>query len=106
MPPNGAGTGILWVDVKDWDLAQRTAWYNALYGITVTNFKTPTISAMLRIGNLFEKGGSTGGDADVSPLPAGALDPIDKDSSGAPISCQNNYHILFTDGATNQIVQR
>ena len=103
LPPNGFGTGILWVDVKDWDLAQRTAWYNALYGITVTNFKTPTISAMLRIGNLFEKGGSAGGDAAVNPLPAGALDPIDKDSSGAPISCQNNYHILFTDGYTNQI---
>ncbi len=103
LPPNGAGTPILWVDVKDWDLAQRTAWYNALYGITVSNFKTPTISAMLRIGNLFEKGGSAGGDAAVNPLPAGALDPIDKDSSGAPISCQNNYHILFTDGYTNQI---
>ncbi len=103
LPPNGLGLGILWVDVKDWDLAQRTAWYNALYGITVTNFKTPTISAMLRIGNLFEKGGSAGGDAAVNPLPAGALDPIDKDSSGAPISCQNNYHILFTDGYTNQI---
>ncbi len=103
LPPNGAGTGILWVNVKDWDLAQRTAWYNALYGITVSNFKTPTISAMLRIGNLFEKGGSAGGDAAVNPLPAGALDPIDKDSSGAPISCQNNYHILFTDGYTNQI---
>ena len=103
LPPNGAGTAILWVDVKDWDLAQRTAWYNALYGITVSNFKTPTISAMLRIGNLFEKGGSAGGDAAVNPLPVGALDPIDKDSSGAPISCQNNYHILFTDGYTNQI---
>ena len=104
-PPNGGGTPIIWVDVKDWDLAQRTAWYSALYGIKSTNYKTATISAMLRIGNLFEKGGSAGVDPVVNPLPGGALDPIATDASGNLISCQNNYHILFTDGYTNQIGQ-
>jgi type IV pilus assembly protein PilY1 len=103
LPPNGAGTPIIWVDVKDWDLTQRTAWYSALYNITVNKFQTPNISAMLRIGNLFEKGGASGVDAAVNPLPSSAADPIAKDSAGNLLSCQNNYHILFTDGYTNQI---
>ena len=103
LPPNGTGAPITWVDVKEWDLAQRTAWYTSLYNVSVSTGKTPTISAMLRIGNLFEKGGSAGGDAAVNPLPLSAQDPIDRDTSGALISCQNNYHILFTDGYTNQI---
>ncbi len=58
----GGGTPIIWVDVADWDLTQRTAFYNALFGIAVTNFKTPSIDAMLRIGNLFETGGAAGVD--------------------------------------------
>ena len=105
LPPNGAAIAgdIIWVDVKDWDLTQRTGWYNALYGIKVSNFKTPTISAMLRIGNLVETGGAGGVDPAVNPLPAGALDPFAKDAANNPISCTNNYHILFTDGYTNQI---
>jgi type IV pilus assembly protein PilY1 len=103
LPPEGGGTPIIWVNVDDWTLPQRTAWYNALYGIKVNAFKTPTLSAMLRVGNLFEKGGPGGGDPKVNPLPATAVDPIALDNSGAQISCQNNYHILFTDGYTNQI---
>ncbi|HQR10175.1 MAG TPA: PilC/PilY family type IV pilus protein [Casimicrobiaceae bacterium] len=103
LPPEGGGTPVIWVNVKDWDLAQRTAWYSALYGIKVNAFKTPILSAMLRVGNLFEKGGPGGGDPKVNPLPATAVDPIAVDNSGAQISCQNNYHILFTDGYTNQI---
>ena len=99
----GAGTPIIWADVKDWDLAQRTSWYAKLFGIAVLTYKTPTIDAMLRIGNLFEKGGSTGLPASVNPLPATAADPISKDASNNLISCQNNYHILFTDGVTNQV---
>jgi type IV pilus assembly protein PilY1 len=58
---------------------------------------------MIRIGNLFESGGSTGVPAQVNPLPVAAADPIDLDKSGNKISCQNNYHILFTDGKTNQV---
>ena len=99
----GAGTPIIWADVKDWDLAQRTSWYGKLFGISVSTYKTPTIDAMLRIGNLFETGTSAGLPAEVNPLPAAAADPLSKDSSNNTISCQNNYHILFTDGKTNQV---
>jgi type IV pilus assembly protein PilY1 len=93
----GTDAPIKWVDVADWDLTQRTAWYSALYGIKVTNFKTPIMSAMVRIGNLFERGSSSGLDTTVvNPLPAAAADPI-------ALSCQSNYHILFTDGMTQQV---
>ncbi len=106
-PPNGTDStsaSIKLVNVNDWDNTQRIAWYNAMFGISVNTGKTPTINAMLRIGNLFEAG-ATGVPAlatGVNPLPASRTDPIANDSSGTPISCQNNYHILFTDGKTNQ----
>ena len=59
--PIGNGLRISWVDVKDFNLAQRTAWWAALFAVpTVTTNKTPTMSAMLRIGNLFETGGTGG----------------------------------------------
>ncbi|MFO1325000.1 MAG: PilC/PilY family type IV pilus protein [Burkholderiales bacterium] len=104
-PPNGAdGTGasIKWVNVRDWDSTQRTAWYAALFGIAVAFNRTPTMNAMLRVGGLFESGGPTPPDASVNPLPGTAADPIDRDAANNLISCQNNYHILFTDGVTNQ----
>jgi len=104
-PPNGTdstSSTIKLVNVNDWDNPQRIAWYNTLFGINVNVGKTPTMNAMLRIGNLFESGGSAGVASGVNPLPASATDPIALDSGGSPISCQNNYHILFTDGKTNQ----
>ncbi|MEO8508001.1 MAG: PilC/PilY family type IV pilus protein, partial [Betaproteobacteria bacterium] len=101
--PYGGGTPNVWVNVDDWTLAHRGNWYNALFGISVSNFKTPTLDAMLRIGNLFETGGAAGVAAEVNPLPGSAADPISLDAGGNPVSCQNNYHILFTDGKTNQI---
>ncbi len=111
--PIGNGLAPQWVDVNDFDLAQRTSWWgglnppfaNGLFAVpTVTTNKTPTLSAMLRIGNLFETGGAGGLPASVNPLPAGAQDPISTNpSNGQLISCQSNYHILFTDGFTNQV---
>lgn len=101
--PWGDGIAVIWLDVADWDLTQRTAWYAKLFGIAVDKFKTPTLSAMVRIGNLVETGGASGVPAYINPLPAGASDPIAKKPGGAPLSCQANYHILFTDGKTNQV---
>ncbi len=54
--PYGGSTPLIWVDVADWTLAQRTAWYTALFGIKVATFKTPTIDAMIRIGTFVEFG--------------------------------------------------
>ena len=103
LPPNGAGTPLIWVDVADWTLAQRTSWYAALFGIKVNTFKTPTIDAMYRIGTLVETGAQTGLDPKINPAPVAAKDPFPNDASGDPVSCTNNYHILFTDGTTNQV---
>jgi type IV pilus assembly protein PilY1 len=89
----------IWVDVDDFKGTAagttRGDWYNALFNIKINNYSTFTMSAMLRIGNLFQNGKSAGLPATVNPLPAGAKDPI-------TLSCQNNYHILITDGFTNE----
>ncbi|HYQ99998.1 MAG TPA: PilC/PilY family type IV pilus protein, partial [Casimicrobiaceae bacterium] len=95
-----------WVDVADFKSGagnQKNLWWNALFAVpTVTKVKTPSLSALLRVGNLFETGGASGLPASVYPLPAGAKDPL-KDASGNVVSCQSNYHIEMTDGFTNQI---
>ena len=104
--PSPATNAPVWVDVDDFTTGvgkQRNLWWNALFAVpTVTNVKTPSLSAMLRIGNLFETGGAGGLPGNVYPLPAGAKDPL-KDTAGNVVSCQSNYHIEFTDGFTNQI---
>jgi len=96
-------TAVKWVDVDDFEdnplspisPTHRSDWYNALFGINVTNFSTYTMNALLRVGNLFKTGGAGGLPATVNPLPASAKDPI-------TLSCQSNFHILITDGFTNQ----
>jgi type IV pilus assembly protein PilY1 len=89
----------IWVDVGDFEDkapgTHRSDWYKALFGISVSNFSTYTMSAMLRIGNLFKTGGASGLPSTVNPLPAAAKDPI-------TLSCQSNYHVLITDGFTNE----
>jgi hypothetical protein len=61
LPPAGAAGAPppVWLDVSDWILGagkQRDLWYQAMFAIAPTVGKTPTASAMLRIGNLFETG--------------------------------------------------
>jgi Tfp pilus tip-associated adhesin PilY1 len=107
----GAGTPIVWLDVRDWDpttvvsagKTQIELWYEKLFGISVSTFKTPTLGAMLRVGNLFETGGAGGLPASINPLPATATEPLSVKPDTTLVSCQNNYHILFTDGKTNQV---
>ncbi len=92
--------GTAWLDVKDFAPGlgnQKDLWYQKLFAISIGTAKTPTLDALLRIGNLFEKGGSAGLPVLGSgTLPAAAADPI-------TLSCQSNFHIVFTDGATNQL---
>ena len=59
-----------------------------LFGVSITlNKDTPNLEAMVRVGEYFANGGS--GEL------AGSTDPI-------VLSCQKNWHMLFTDGITNQ----
>jgi type IV pilus assembly protein PilY1 len=90
-----------WVDVNDWMPGlgqQRDKWYTKLFAVTIPPAQTPTLDALLRVGELFKTGAGGAGSLPAMPegyIPATALDPI-------TVSCQNNYHILFTDGFTNQ----
>jgi type IV pilus assembly protein PilY1 len=66
----------------------RDLWFNTMFGITVPlGHETPTLDSMVRIGQYYMTGHSTG-------LPT-AADPI-------VLSCSKNFHLLFTDGYTNQ----
>ena len=73
-----AAAAPIWVDVGDFSGTTagttRYDWYKALYGISIKNYSTFTMSAMLRIGNLFETGGASGLTG-VNPLPSTAKDP-------------------------------
>ena len=93
-----------WVDVNDWNSGagnQRDNWYKKLFGVTIGTGITPTINAMLRVGEFFKTGvGGQGILPSAANMPEGyipgsATDPV-------TVSCQKNYHILFTDGFTNQ----
>ena len=105
LAPDGlgsaAGATIKWVNVGDFQGTTagttRFDWYSTLFGIAITTYTTPLMNGMYRVGNLFQKGTSAGVPAGVTPLPnvPAVTDPI-------TLSCQNNYHILFTDGFTNQ----
>jgi type IV pilus assembly protein PilY1 len=76
------------VNVADFDAAQKAAWFKQLFAITIPlKLETPTLDAMSRVGDYFLKGSS-------SEL-SGSTDPI-------ILSCQKNWHMLFTDGFTNQ----
>ena len=76
------------VDIQNFDASQKSTWWQQLFGITIPLcLETPTLDAMARIGEYFKNG--------TSPQLAGATDPI-------ILSCQKNWHMLFTDGFTNQ----
>ncbi|HYU02769.1 MAG TPA: PilC/PilY family type IV pilus protein, partial [Jatrophihabitantaceae bacterium] len=76
------------VNITDFDATQKTAWFQQLFAISIPlRLETPTLDAMSRIGEYFRTGGSA--------ALAGATDPI-------ILSCQKNWHMLFTDGFTNQ----
>ena len=76
------------VNVAPFDAAQKTAWYAQLFNIKIPmGNNTPNMEAMMRIGEWFKSG--AGGSL------VGATDPI-------VLSCQRNFHMLFTDGAQNQ----
>ncbi len=83
---NGAGT---FLDFAAFTPAHKSNWYNRLFGVAIPmGQQTPIISAMTRIGDDFA---STGG----NPALPGSANPI-------TLSCQKNYHMLFTDGIVNQ----
>ena len=69
---------------------QRQTWYSKLAGVSIPmGNDTPLLDGVVRIGEWFK---STSG---TSTELSGSTNPIN-------LSCQKNYHIMFTDGYTNQ----
>lgn len=77
-------------DFKSGSGNQRDLWFGKLFGQTVPmGIDTPLLSGVERIGEWFKS--TDGTHAKLS----GSTNPIN-------LSCQKNYHIVFTDGYTNQ----
>ncbi len=77
------------LNVADFDnTVQKPAWFSKLFGVTIPlGQETPTLTSVARIGDYFLNG--------THPQLSGSSDPI-------VLSCQQNFHMLFTDGFTNQ----
>jgi type IV pilus assembly protein PilY1 len=76
------------VNVAPFTAAQKAAWFQQLFAISIPlRLETPTLDAMVRIGQYFLNG--------TSAVLPGSTDPI-------TLSCQKNWHMLFTDGFVNQ----
>jgi type IV pilus assembly protein PilY1 len=76
------------LNIADFTAPQPGLFYGDLFDIIVPlGQQTPTLDAMVRIGEHFKTG-------TVAGLP-GSVNPI-------TLSCQKNWHVLFTDGYTNQ----
>ncbi len=77
-------------NIDYFDAAQKTTWFQKLYGIYIkTGQETPNLDAVVRVGEWYATGGH--------PQLAAATDPI-----VPTLTCQKNWHMLFTDGITNQ----
>ncbi len=87
--PGGGGNTGRFLAVDTFTGSQRTNWYQALYEQYVPG-NTPLRAAQWRIGEYFKSARSP---ANGSTL-TGINDPIQ-------FSCQQNYHILSTDGQWN-----
>src|SRR5208283_2275885 len=82
--PGSQSDPATFVNVAPFNAAQKAAWFQQLYAITIPlELATPTLSAIDSIGQYFSPGGN--------PALPGATNPI-------ALSCQKNWHILFTDG--------
>ena len=69
---------------------QRDLWHQKLFGVTVPmGNDTPLLDGVARIGEWFKSASGT------HPELTGSTNPIN-------LSCQKNYHMMFTDGYTNQ----
>jgi type IV pilus assembly protein PilY1 len=76
------------VPVDDFKAAQKTSWATQLFGLSIRMSQdTPNLNAIARIGEYYKNGSSTDLSATVDPI---------------VLSCQKNWHMLFTDGLTYQ----
>ncbi|MEP7064052.1 MAG: PilC/PilY family type IV pilus protein [Betaproteobacteria bacterium] len=76
------------VPVDDFKAAQKTSWATQLFGLSIRmSQETPNLNAMARVGEYYKNGTSVDLGASVDPI---------------VLSCQKNWHMLFTDGLTNQ----
>jgi type IV pilus assembly protein PilY1 len=85
-----ATTFLTVADFKGGSANQRDLWYQKLFSVNIPQGNdTPLLDGISRIGDWFMASGGT------HPQLTGSTDPIN-------LSCQKNYHIMFTDGYTNQ----
>jgi type IV pilus assembly protein PilY1 len=84
---NPEAGALPFVNVAAFGDAQRAAWYARLFRLGADG-GTPILDAMARVGEYYRSGELGGGDVV-------ATDPV-------VLSCQAHWHVLFTDGITEQ----
>ncbi len=89
LSADGTGVATMFVPVDDFATTQKSTWADKLFGMSIRMAQdTPNLDAMTRIGEYYHTGMS-------DKLPDVSTDPI-------VLSCQKNWHMLFTDGLTYQ----
>jgi type IV pilus assembly protein PilY1 len=82
------GIATVFVPVDDFGSTQKTTWATKLFGMNINMAQdTPNLSAIERIGEYYKNGSSGELGSTVDPI---------------VLSCQKNWHMLFTDGLTYQ----
>ena len=105
--PIGNGLAISWVDVKDFTLGAEERHFGPHCSRSPRSRRTrrrrcPRCCGSATCSRPAAPAGLPAS-VNVSGPFSAAKDPFDKDSNNNLISCANNYHILFTDGFTQQI---
>lgn len=79
---NRSASGTKFLDIKDFDSTQKTAFYSQLYSVAANGY-TPLRAALSRAGQYY-----------ANAAPSQSSDPVQ-------YSCQKNFTILSTDGYWN-----
>lgn len=80
---DGGVTGPSFLDIKDFDTAQRSSFYDLLYSAKTKEGYTPLRGSLSKVGRYF-----------ANKIPGQRSDPVQH-------SCQRNYALLSTDGYWN-----
>ena len=88
LSTNASGVATAFVPPDYFDDTQKSSWATKLFGMVINMAQnTPNLSAVERIGDYYKNGSSTALDTTTDPI---------------VLSCQKNWHMLFTDGLTFQ----
>ena len=91
---DGVTTGTIRSGVRQFEGANRSSFYDELYGLVINNFFTPLRRAANDVGSYFERSDAQGPWSDSPGVASG-------EASNEHLSCRQSFHILMSDGFWN-----